>query len=208
MGRVYTQDLSLLPLTLPSGIPTLTFQLFAVPPNSVLWLFKSVRFQVFCLASLVALTVKNPPANAGDPGSEETWVGKISWRREWLPTPVFLPGESHGQGSLVGYSPWGRRESDTTDQLTLPLHLDFRCPPWQRLESTIDRAPWKSHSNATPVFQVLTPLLVAGFWLLSRAFRHLFTLVVCWREVGLRSSPAAPEPAVWSHKAAREGSRR
>ena len=37
------------------------------------------------------------------------WVRKIPWRREWQPTPVFLPGESHGQRSLVGYSPWGRR---------------------------------------------------------------------------------------------------
>ena len=37
------------------------------------------------------------------------WVGRIPWRKEWLPTPVFLPGESHGQGSLVGYSPRGCR---------------------------------------------------------------------------------------------------
>ena len=99
LGRVYTQDLSLLPLTLPSGIPTLTFQLFAVPPNSVLWLFKSVRFQVFCLASLVALTVKNPPANAGDPGSEtlgwEDLLEKgmaphssiLAWRVPWTGEP-------------------------------------------------------------------------------------------------------------------------
>jgi len=35
------------------------------------------------------------------------WVGKIPWRRAWQPTPVFLPGESHGQRSLVGYRPWG-----------------------------------------------------------------------------------------------------
>ena len=43
------------------------------------------------------------------------WVGKIPWRRAWQPTPVFLPGESHGQRSLVGYSPRGRKESDTTE---------------------------------------------------------------------------------------------
>ena len=42
------------------------------------------------------------------------WVGKIPWRRKWQPTPVFLPGESHGQRSLVGYSPWGNKESDMT----------------------------------------------------------------------------------------------
>ena len=42
----------------------------------------------------------------------DLWVGKIPWRRKWQPTPVFLLGESHGQRSLVGYSPWGCKESD------------------------------------------------------------------------------------------------
>ena len=45
------------------------------------------------------------------------WVGKIPWRRKWQPTPVLLPGESHGGRSLVGYSPGGRKESNTTEQL-------------------------------------------------------------------------------------------
>ena len=40
---------------------------------------------------------------------------KIPWRRKWQPTPVFLPGESHGQKSLVGYSPWNCEESDMTE---------------------------------------------------------------------------------------------
>ena len=40
------------------------------------------------------------------------WVGKIPWKRAQQPTPVFLPGEFHGQRNLVGYSPWGRKESD------------------------------------------------------------------------------------------------
>jgi len=44
----------------------------------------------------------------------DLWDRKIPWRRKWQPTPVFLPGKSHGQRSLVGYSPWGRKESDTT----------------------------------------------------------------------------------------------
>ena len=39
------------------------------------------------------------------------WVRKVPWRRAWQPTPVFLPGESHGQRKLAGYSPWGRKES-------------------------------------------------------------------------------------------------
>ena len=45
----------------------------------------------------------------------DPWVGKIPWRRKWQPTPVFLPGESHGQRSMMGYSPWCRKESDMTD---------------------------------------------------------------------------------------------
>ena len=55
---------------------------------------------------------------AGDPGSIPG-LGRSPWRREWQPIPVFLPGESHGQRSLVGYSPWGCKESDRTEQLTL-----------------------------------------------------------------------------------------
>ena len=69
-------------------------------------------------ASLVAQMVKNLPADLGFacriPGFD-LWVRKISWRREWLPTPVFLPGESHKQRSLAGYSPWSRKASDTSE---------------------------------------------------------------------------------------------
>ena len=45
----------------------------------------------------------------------DPWVGKIPWKRAWQPTPVFLPGKSHGQRSLAGYSPWGHKESDITE---------------------------------------------------------------------------------------------
>ena len=44
----------------------------------------------------------------------DPWVRKIPWRKKWQHTPVFLPGESHGQRSLVGYGPWGPKESDMT----------------------------------------------------------------------------------------------
>ena len=47
----------------------------------------------------------------------DPWIRKIPWRRKWQPTPVFLPGESHGWRSLVSYSPWGHKELDTTEQL-------------------------------------------------------------------------------------------
>ena len=58
------------------------------------------------------LVVKTLPANAGDVRKHRfyPWVGKIPWRRAWQPTLVFLPGESHGQRPLVGYSLWGFKE--------------------------------------------------------------------------------------------------
>ena len=65
-------------------------------------------------ASLVAQLVKNLPT------MRETWVGKIPWRRERPPTPIFWPGEFQGV-----YSPWGSKESDTTEWLS--LSLSFQC---------------------------------------------------------------------------------
>jgi len=51
----------------------------------------------------------------------------MKWRRKWQPTPRCLPGESQGQRSLVGYSPWGGKESDTTEQLTLFTWIHKAC---------------------------------------------------------------------------------
>ena len=63
--------------------------------------------------SLVIQMVKNLPAMQET--QVQSLVKKIPWRREWLPTPVFLPGKSHGQRSLVGYSAWGHKESNMTE---------------------------------------------------------------------------------------------
>ena len=79
---------------------------------------RGVIFKAEALFSLVAQMVKNPPVNAGNQGSIP---GTIPWRRTWQPTPVFLPAESHGQRSLAGYSPWGCKELDRTEWLTLSL---------------------------------------------------------------------------------------
>ena len=57
----------------------------------------------------------------------DPWVGKIPWRRKWQPTPVLLPGESHGGRNLVGYSPWGRKESDTTERHLLLYYCLMDC---------------------------------------------------------------------------------
>ena len=68
--------------------------------------------------SQVALAVKNVPANAGDI-RRRRFHGSLCWddplEEETQPTPVFLPGELHGQRSLMGYSPWGGKELDTTE---------------------------------------------------------------------------------------------
>ena len=81
----------------------------------------SVPF-TFKWASLVAQMIKNPIA------MWETRVPSLGWedpwRRDWLPTPIFLPREFHGQRTLVGYSQWGHKQSDTTERLS--LHFTFK----------------------------------------------------------------------------------
>ena len=61
----------------------------------------------------------------------DPWVGKISWGRKWQPTPVFLLGKPHERRSLVGYSPWGPKESDMTEQLH--FHFPFSLTQLQAL---------------------------------------------------------------------------
>ena len=65
---------------------------------------------------------KESACSAGRPGFDP-WGRKISWRRKWQPTPVFLPGEFHGQRSPASYSPWGGKESDMTEWLHFHFHL-------------------------------------------------------------------------------------
>ena len=71
--------------------------------------------------------IKNLPTNTRDvrnmgsiPG-----LGRFPWSRKWQPTPVFLPGKSHGQRSLVGYNAWGHKESDRTGQLSTPACIYY-----------------------------------------------------------------------------------
>ena len=64
----------------------------------------------------------------------DPWVRKILWRREWQPTLVFLPEKSHGQRSLVGYSLWGCKESDMTEQLSA---TEMLRKGWERKEQSL-----------------------------------------------------------------------
>ena len=69
--------------------------------------------------------VKESNCYARDLGSV-LGLGRFPWRREWQVTPVFLPGESHGLRSLVGYRPWSHKELDRTERLILlSCSLDF-----------------------------------------------------------------------------------
>ena len=57
----------------------------------------------------------------------DPWVGKIPWRRQWQPTPVLLPGKSRGRRSLMGHSPWGHKELDTTGDLACIQQKGLSC---------------------------------------------------------------------------------
>ena len=93
------------------------------------------KFQSFISwTSQVMRVVKNPPANARNTRHRfDPWVGNIPWRRKWLPTPVFLTGEFHGQRSLAGYSPWGHKELDATNAFTF---FFYKLPALKQLVQT------------------------------------------------------------------------
>ena len=102
----------------------------------------------------------------------DPWVGKIPWRKKWQSTPVSLPGKSHGQRSLGGYSPWDQKDLDKTEQLAFSLSLRIYHYPWgfpggatgkeptcQRrrhrrrgFSPWVGKTPWRRAWQPTPVF--------------------------------------------------------
>ena len=102
----------------------------------LLLLFKNFFFWKF-VTSLFFLSLSlSLWFDGGSGGKEFAWIQETQlqslgqehlWRREWKPTPVFLPGEFHGQRSLAGYSPWGCKKSDMIEQLTLTCNLVVFC---------------------------------------------------------------------------------
>ena len=94
----------------------------------------------------------------------DPWVGKIPWRRKWQSTPGLLPGKSHGQRSLVVYSPWGRKELDTTERLHFtsclkegfPDGASGKEPACQRRRNRdtglIRKIPWRRGWKPNTVF--------------------------------------------------------
>ena len=157
------------------------------------------------LASLVAQTVKNSPT------MQETWVRSLGredpleWARK--PIPVFWPGESHDQRSLAGYSPWGHKESDTTEQLTLSFFHSLRNAkvpiplptpkPSDSLRPPSRWLPW-SHwkSGSSPLLSLVLsstlqpPVLLQWLWLppcpdRQGGFASCICRLLCSRRCGL-----------------------
>ena len=103
-------------------------------------------FSIFCWSFLFAphsfpggASGKEPTCQCRRPKRRGfyPWTGKIPWRRKWQPTPVFLPGESHGQRSLTGCSPWGCKKLDTTERIAHSLCV-FLCTSSNFLNWTPD----------------------------------------------------------------------
>ena len=90
----------------------------------------------------------------------DPWVGKIPWKRKQQPIPIFLPGESHGQRSLVGYSPWGHKESDMTEHTHDTPGLDLTCAQARPAAPTLVSGPlWVALLSCdSPVLPVLYSL--------------------------------------------------
>ena len=129
-------------------------------------------------ASLVAQLV-NSLLQCGWPGFDPG-VGKIPWRRKWQPSPEFLPGEFHGQRILVGYSPWGHKESDMTERLTLLLYtwkflIHILLKPSLKILSIILPSMWGRYNCAVVV--TFFGLVLLWDWNENWPFRALWPLL-------------------------------
>ena len=122
----------------------------------------------------------------------DPWVGNISWRRKWQPIPVFSPGKSHGQRSLAGCSPWGLKESNTTERLTLSHRaLPMRVPGgWKRAGHQLLQATAAAASFLDPSR--------LGLVLASCCCPSLGCLTFLFVFSAALPSPVPPLPCYWS----------
>ena len=121
------------------------------------------------------------------------WVVKIPWRREWLPTPVLLPGESHGQRSLAGYSPWGCKEFDTTEELMCLFWSIFRFTeiqliqyrefPYTLYPVTASHIINILHLSGTLIKTKKSPLLLKIPWILSTFHQFSINVLLLFQDL-------------------------
>ena len=102
----------------------------------------------------------------------DPWVKKIPWSRKWQPTTVFLPGRFHGQRSLVGYSPWFHKESDTTEQLSTQAHETQQLSLSHEVSTVLEWTRMRTRLNED--WQSTRPEV----WI--KAKQLLFKLWQCW----------------------------
>ena len=96
----------------------------------------------------MAQTVKRLPAVWFYP-----WVWKIPWRRKWQPTPVLLPGKSHGRRTLEGHSPWGCKELDTTERLHFLSFLSLYYITCESIHICVQPQPYFPINPVIPNWQ-------------------------------------------------------
>ena len=110
----------------------------------------------------------------------DPWVGRIPWRRKWQPTPVFWPGEPHGQRSLADCSPWGCKESDTAEcACGLTRTHTYMC---KYIDSQAHPKPPKLESSGQPTLWLLC---VPG-----KAFMDIITyvIIIFYDHVGIKTN--------------------
>ena len=155
--------------------------------NRVMYVWSFVPAYV---TSLGAQMVKNLPAM--EESGFNPWFRKILWSRKWQLIPVFLPGESHEQRSLVGYSPWEHRESDTTEHISLSrwflvivlICISIRFQDVEAFHVIFKRTVWvKLTSGAWP----LDPLHCFEFF-----FQDL-PGDICWGKIFFSLQPRRPD---------------
>ena len=124
--------------------------------------------------------VKNPPVNAGDARALgfNPWVRKIPWKGKWQPTPVFLPGESHGQRSLAGYSPLDCKESDMTKHAA--EHIFYRyslkyLEEWKDMKTQNTTRNWRvgqdrDEARLARSYYINCRSQIMGVWKLMKLF--------------------------------------
>ena len=113
-------------------------------------------------------------------GRFNPWVGKIPWRRKWQLTPVFLPGKFHGQRSLVGYSPCGHKESDTTEWACThaKMNVGAEVATWNIYngEGRFDKVGMKFHARRTTklvsALSLMNPALLMNWLYLLTLYSH------------------------------------
>ena len=134
--------------------------------------------------------VKNPPASARDAQRcrFNPWVRKIPWSRKWQPTPIFVPGKSHEQRSLAGYSPWGHKR--VGHDLVIKQQQQIMCLVEDKKNANLQ---WVELNTWTFLFSQIRSLEVGGCcscfigsvmssWCVSESLSLSFDLIASWEQ--------------------------